>query len=87
MQTSEGKKNITRSINYEKKFSFGKIQHDIHWEEFAPVSVTTGICQMSIANLKKSHIYVISSVDKDSYPFHKVLPRIQEDTSIDIPWV
>ena len=45
------------------------------------------ICQMSIVSLKKTHIYVTSSVDKDSYPFHNVLPRIQEDISIDILWV
>ena len=29
----------------------------------------------------------LSSVDSDLYPYHNVLPRIQEDISIDIPWV
>ena len=54
-QASE--KNITRSINYEKKFSFGKIQHDIHWEEFAPLSVTTGNLSNEYCESEKiSHI-------------------------------
>ena len=57
IQTSERKKHITRSINYEKKFSFGKIQHDIHWEEFAPLSVTSGNLSNEYCESEKiSHI-------------------------------
>ena len=57
IQTSERKKHITRSINYEKKFSFGKIQHDIHWEEFAPLSVTSGNLSNEYCESEKNLTY------------------------------
>ena len=38
IQTSK----YTRSINYSKKFSFGKIQHNIQWDKFTPFSPIEG---------------------------------------------
>ena len=86
--TDDWAKKTMHTIKYNKKFSFGKIQHNIQWDKFTPLSATKG--QLSYQHWKsekKSPIYIISSVDQDLYPFHNFLPRIQEDTSIDIPWV
>ena len=42
IQTNERRKQYTRSINYSKKFSFGKIQHNIQWDKFTQFSPTEG---------------------------------------------
>ena len=40
-----------------KEFSFRKIQHDIHWEQFTPLSVTTGNLSNEYCESEKiSHI-------------------------------
>ena len=50
------------------------------------------ICHTSIKKkknkIKKKTSYAfISILDLDLYPYHNVLPQIQEDISIDIPWM
>ena len=74
-------------MKHNKKFFFGKIDHNTQLHKFMPFHQLKDSCHTSIENQRKYLIYVISNVDLDSYPFHIVLPRIQEDTSIDIPCV
>ena len=49
-------------------------------------SCHTSIEKKNKTKQKKNSYTFISSVDLDFYPYHNVLPRIQEDISIDIPW-
>ena len=42
IQTSEQRKQYTRSINYNKKFSLRKIQHNIQRDKFTPLSLIKG---------------------------------------------
>ena len=88
MQTSERRIHYTRLKKYSNKFFLdSKILHLIQWEKFTPLSATKG--QLSYQHWKSEKISYtfIASVDLDSYPFHNIFLRIQEDTSIDIPWV
>ena len=50
-------------------------------------SCHTSIEKKNKTKQKKNSYTFISSVDLDFYPYHNVLPRIQEDISIDIPWM
>ena len=62
--TDDWAKKTMHTIKYNKKFSFGKIQHNIQWDKFTPLSATKG--QLSYQHWKsekKSPIYIISSVD------------------------
>ena len=62
--TDDWAKKTMHTIKYNKKFSFGKIQHNIQWDKFTPLSATRG--QLSYQHWKsekKSPIYIISSVD------------------------
>ena len=88
IKTRERRIHYTLSIKYSNKiFLDSKIQHLIQWEKFTPLSATKE--QLSYQHWKSEKISCtfIASDDSDSYPFHNILLRIQEDTSIDIPWV
>ena len=74
-----------RPIEFNKKFSFGKIQHFIQETNSRHFQQLENSYHTSIENKKKISFTFISRVDLDSYPFHNVLPCIQKDTSIDIP--
>ena len=78
----------TRSIKYRKKFSLdSKIQHFLQWDKFTPLLATKEQLSYQPWKPEKISYTFILSVDLNSYRFHNVLPRIQEDTSIEIPWV
>ena len=88
IKTRERRIHYTRSTKYSNKFFLdSKIQHLIQWEKFTSLSATKE--QLSYQHWKSEKIAYtfIASDDSDSYPFHNILLRIQEDTSIDIPWV
>ena len=88
IKTRERRIHYTLSIKYSNKiFLDSKIQHLIQWEKFTPLSATKE--QLSYQHWKSEKISCtfIASDDSDSYPFDNILLRIQEDTSIDIPWV
>ena len=88
IKTSERRIHYTRSIKYSNKFFLdSKIQHLIQWEKFTPLSATKEQLSYQHWKSKKISYTFIASDDSDSYPFHNILLRIQEDTSIDIPWV
>ena len=40
--TDDWSKKTMHTIKYNKKFSFGKIQHNIQWDKFTPLSATKG---------------------------------------------
>ena len=40
--TDDWAKKTMHTIKYNKKFSFGKIQHNIQWDKFTPLSATKG---------------------------------------------
>ena len=40
LQASDRRKQWKSPINYGKKFSFGKIQYNIQWDKFTPLSAT-----------------------------------------------
>ena len=64
--TDDWAKKTMHTIKYNKKFSFGKIQHNIQWDKFTPQQLKDS-CHTSIENQKKNLSYTSFQVLTKTY--------------------
>ena len=78
---------VTSKYYYILRFSTSYNETNSRHFQQLKISCHTSIEKKNKIKQQKNSYTFISSVDLDFYPYHNVLPRIQEDIMIDIPWM